>query len=94
LEQREGADEAEGRSEMIDAKRLAMEMAARLRRCEELQAAFESLTPDERAEFDELCNEECAEFDWVGIRNRIQDGSMSAEQADRWLDKLARAMKN
>jgi hypothetical protein len=79
---------------MMDEKRLAIEMADRLRRCEELQAAFESLNPDERAEFDELCDEKCAEFDWAGIRNRIQDGSMSADQADHWLSELAKRMEN
>jgi hypothetical protein len=68
---------------------IAKDMADRLRRCDELQAHFESLTPDERAEFDELCDEKCAEFDWAEIRQRIQDGSMSAEQADRWLNELA-----
>ena len=68
---------------MTDPQRLVSEMADRLRRCDELQAHIESLTPDERGEFDELCDEKCAEFDWVGIRRRIQDGSMSPEQADQ-----------
>ena len=77
---------------VIDAQRLAKEMEDRLRRCDELQAALESLTPEERAEFDELCDEKCTEFDWTTIRRSIQDGSMSAAKADRWLNELAKRM--
>ena len=79
---------------MTDQQRLAKEMADRLRRCEELRAHFGSLTLDQRAEFDELCDEKCAEFDWAGIRQRIRDGSMSPEQADRWLTELAKTTGN
>jgi len=70
----------------------AKDLADRLRRCDELQAHFELLTPDERAEFDELCDENCAAFDWTAIRQGIRDGSMSEEEADKWLNKLAQAL--
>ena len=73
--------------------RLARELSDRLQRCEELQAAFDLLNSEERTEFEELCDENCAQFDWTAIRQSVRDGSMSAEQADKWLNKLALALE-
>jgi len=78
---------------MIEHGRLARELTDRLHRCEELQAAFDLLSPEERTEFDELCDESCAQFDWTAIRQSIRDGAMSAEQADKWLNRLALALE-
>ena len=65
------------------------------RKVEKLQAQFDALTPEQRAQFEqglqEFMQEHGAVFEWQKeIRARILDGSMTAEQANAHLDAAAR----
>ena len=49
----------------------------------------EALTPEERAEFDREMREGAAEFQFITeMFARTADGSMSPEEADKWLTAL------
>jgi hypothetical protein len=57
-----------------------------LRRCREIQARLETLTPEARAELDRLLKES-GDLDFISeIIARLKDGSMPEDEAARWLN--------
>jgi hypothetical protein len=60
----------------------------------ELFGRLRALTPEERAEFDRELQEGAAEFHFITeIFARCADGSMSPEEADKWLTELEKIQR-
>jgi hypothetical protein len=52
---------------------------------QQLNAEYEAMTPEQRARVDKLREEDAPEFEFgEELLQRLADGSMSSEEAERW----------